>query len=165
MQNRILTNSRISRFIYEIMSYNVKVEYVKGVTNIFADLLSRLPRNEELKMILDYWERKECVIMRVNWHSEMNFASKFRNIVRLQQQDPALSEIRKSEPSIGEQGNPKYTLQGGIERLLIRAPAGTKGVDALWYICVPPLFCQYCSNEVVQISAHQPICGIATSCP
>ena len=30
------------------------VEYVKGVTNIFADLLSRLPRNEELKMILDY---------------------------------------------------------------------------------------------------------------
>ena len=47
MRNCKLTNSRTSRFIHEIMQYDIEIEYIQGPKNIFADLLSRLPRNEE----------------------------------------------------------------------------------------------------------------------
>ena len=66
LNNCKLRSSRISRYIHEIMSYNIKVENVKGTTNIFADLLSRLPRNQELSKLVDSRERKECVVMKIN---------------------------------------------------------------------------------------------------
>ena len=43
MRNCKLTSSRISRFIHEIMAYDIEIEYVRGTTNIFADMLSKPP--------------------------------------------------------------------------------------------------------------------------
>ena len=40
-----LTSSRISRYVHEIMANDVTVEYIKGTTNTFADILSRIPRH------------------------------------------------------------------------------------------------------------------------
>jgi RNase H. len=60
-----LTSSRISRYIHEIMSHDITVEYILGTTNVFADLLSRIPRNKS-SMSVDARERKEVAVMKLN---------------------------------------------------------------------------------------------------
>ena len=113
MQNCKLTSSRISRFIHEIMAYNIKVEYVKGTTNIFADLLSRLPRNNELSQTVDSRERKECIVMRIKC-PELNLTSQFRDIAKLQKQDATLSAIIETAPPLGKEGMSNYAMQDNI---------------------------------------------------
>ena len=46
-----LTSSRISRYIYEIMANDIVIEYIKGSTNTFADILSRIPRHNSIQSI------------------------------------------------------------------------------------------------------------------
>ena len=60
------------------MSYNIKVEYIKGTTNIFADLLSRFRSNQELNKLVDSRERKECVVMKINKCVHANLAAKLK---------------------------------------------------------------------------------------
>ena len=43
-----MTGSKLSRYIHEIMSHDIEIQYIKGTSNIFADMLSRIPRNQEL---------------------------------------------------------------------------------------------------------------------
>ena len=109
-----LNNSRISRFIHEIMSHKVKIEYIPGKQNIFADLLSRLPRNEELRQAINTRENKECIIMRLMTYAELNLAPKFKDIAKLQDEDPIVRTIKESAHSLESENSSKYAVQNGV---------------------------------------------------
>ena len=108
-----LTSSRISRYIHEIMSHDITVEYIRGTTNIFADLLSRIPRNKS-NMSVDARERNEVVVMKLDNSPDLNLAAKFKLIKDLQREDAVLREIIDKAPELGHEGDSKYALHGGI---------------------------------------------------
>ena len=114
IQNCKLTSSRISRFVHEIMAFDVKIEYIRGVDNIFADLLSRLPRNVELQKAIDFRDQKECVIMKLSGYTEVNFTPMMINLPDLQGKDPVLAEILKTAPALGSEGNSKFAKKNDI---------------------------------------------------
>lgn len=87
-----LTSSRISRFIHEIMAYNLSVEYIKGADNIFADLLSRLPRNQELARWTEPRENRECVIMRLGRENGFDMSKKIQGHRRNAEKRPSHSK-------------------------------------------------------------------------
>ena len=126
-----LTNSRISRFIHEILSYKVQVEYVPGKKNLFADLLSRLPRNQELRNLLETRESKEYVIMRIANCDDVNLTVKFRDIRQLQDQDPILSKIKSKAPQIEEEHTSKYAIKDNVLYKL----CGREHIA--WKTCIP----------------------------
>ena len=144
MQTCKLTSSRISRFVHEIMAHNVKIEYVKGATNIFADLLSRLPRNEELRNMIEMRERKECVVMRIGAGLGANVGPKLKNIVELQKLDPVLSILRRDAPMLGSEGNSKYALK---DEILYKLDGRAK---AVWKTYIPA-----CLEEEIILMYHQ----------
>ena len=94
-----LTSSRISRYIHEIMANDIEIEYIKGRTNTFADILSRIPRNNSIQSI-NARERNEVAIMKLKFSDSIDLSRKFRRIKDLQDKDPVISELKKNATSI-----------------------------------------------------------------
>ena len=101
LQKCRLTSSRISRYVHEIMSYNVYIQHVKGVENIFADTLSRLPRALESPNRIENRELKEVVVMRVSVTDRLNLKSRFKELGPQQRLAPELAALAQNAPEIG----------------------------------------------------------------
>ena len=96
------------------MSHDNEIEHIKGTTNIFADLLSRLPRNDEIGKMMDKRERKECVIMKLDNHAPLNLAAKFKDLTNMQKQDVAIAKLRARAPELANAGDSKYAIQDDV---------------------------------------------------
>ena len=93
MQRCKLTSSRISRYIHEIMAYNISIEHVKGTENTFADLLSRLTRARDAEKRLDERGVRDYAIMRLETKKSSDVARRLRNLAVLQEADPSLNAL------------------------------------------------------------------------
>ena len=69
--NRCKLTSSISRYIHEIMANDITIEYIKGKTNTFADILSRIPRHKCIQSI-DAREWNEVTIMKTKFDGSLN---------------------------------------------------------------------------------------------
>ena len=65
MQKCKLTNSKLSRYIHEITSYQIEVRHIPGKENIFSDLLSRQHIEESIPETLSHPQR-EVILMNLN---------------------------------------------------------------------------------------------------
>ena len=124
-----LTSSRISRYIHKIMANDITIEYIKGSTDIFAHILSRIPRHNCIQSI-DTRERNEVTIMKLKFDS-LNLSGKCKRIKDPQERDPILSEIKKKTPKIEEAGESKVAISDDLLYKL-------EGIDVMkWKIYVP----------------------------
>ena len=101
LQKCKLTSSRISRYIHEIMSYNIEIQHIRGTDNVFADTLSRLPRAAESLDHLESRDSREIVIMRTNVSDKLNLRSKFKDIGQQQRLAPELMAVVQDAPEVG----------------------------------------------------------------
>ena len=116
LQKCRLTSSRISRYIHEITAHNIDIQHVKGVDNVFADMLSRLPRAADPINRLECRENREVLIMRVNIQGKLNLSHKFKDLQDQQQSVPELRTIAQSAPEIGtlEANCGRFGVKDGI---------------------------------------------------
>lgn len=126
------------------MAYNIQIEYVRGSTNIFADLLSRLPRNEELRNMIEAREHKDCIVMRIEAAPGANLAPKFKNIVQLQSQDPVIGKLKEKAPRIGCHKNSIHAMK---DDMLYKLDGRSQPV---WKLYVPA-----CLEEELILTYHQ----------
>ena len=133
LQRCRLTSSRISRYIHEITSQDIAIEHVRGVNNVFADVLSRLPRARDSRGSLDHTERNEVVIMKIGVKEHLNLSNKMRNLAEIQLSDPVLSElINKINDDKNEKTNDdKYMIHN---KLLYKKVGREKKI---WKVCIP----------------------------
>ena len=133
LQKCKLTSSRISRYIHEIMSHDVSIVHIKGTENVFADVLSRLPRARDARERLDHTEKNEVVIMKMEVKECLNLSSKMRNLCELQLSDPVLSKIREKTLSIEHSDaiNSGYCIH---DNLLYKKVGKERKI---WKVCIP----------------------------
>ena len=84
--------------------------------NVFADMLSRLPRAAEYLNRIDNRGNREIMIMRVNVNEKLNLKSKFKDLSTQQQSSRELEDIARNAPEIGspEATNCKYEKKDNI---------------------------------------------------
>ena len=115
LQKCRLTSSRISRYIHESMSHHVDIQHVRGVDNVFADTLSRLPRAADAVNNLESRGNGEVIIMRLNVRDKLNLSRKFQDLLSQQQSVPELRTIAQAAPEIGtlEANCGRFGVKGG----------------------------------------------------
>ena len=133
LQKCKLTSSRISRYIHEIMTHDILIEHVKGTENIFADMLSRLPRAAESHGRLESRESREVVVLRVNVQEKLNLRTKFRDLAAQQQSVPELREIASKAPEIG--ANMSKECKYGMKEGLLYKKTGR--MEIAWKVYIP----------------------------
>ena len=133
LQKCRLTSSRISRYIHKIMSYNVDIQHVKGIENIFADTLSRLPRAPESHNRIENRDLKEVVVMRVGVTDRLNLKPRFKELGPQQRLAPELAALTQNAPEIGspEANGSSYRKKDG---LLYKK---TGQIELVWKVCLP----------------------------
>ena len=109
-----LTGSKLSRYIHEIMSHDIEIQYIKGSSNIFADMLSRIPRNQELQRFLDQRERKEHVVMALDKCVMWDMRNVLKDLESKQKADPIIQKLRETAKDIGVDHDAKYSLFDGL---------------------------------------------------
>ena len=126
MQRCKLTSSRISRYIHEIMAYNIHIEHVKGTANTFADLLSRLTRARDAEKRVDERGIRDYTIMRIETRKFNDITRKLKNLATLQAADPTLNTLLSIAKPIsqcdmneayGKKGEILYKLVGRDDRI------------------------------------------------
>ena len=140
MRNCKLTNSRISRFIHKIMANDIEIEYVKGTTNIFADMLSRIPRHNYNNTI-DVRERNEITIMKMRADGNLDLSKIFNKIKDIQDKDPELIKLKSQAPKIEEAGEKHIAIYNDMLYKLDGNDSET------WKIYVPPLIDEDINNS------------------
>jgi len=85
----------------------MEIEYIRGTTNIFADMLSRIPRHNYNKVI-DVREKNEVTIMKMSINGNLDLSKIFNKIKELQDKDPDLSKLKSQAPTIEDAGEKSY---------------------------------------------------------
>ena len=132
MQRCKLTSSRISRYIHEIMAYNIHIEHVKGTDNTFADLLSRLTRARDTERKVDERGVRDYTIMRVETRKSNDLIRKLKDLATLQVADPVLNILLSTAKQISQCSLDE--VYGVKDKILYKL---TGRDDKIWRACIP----------------------------
>ena len=95
------------------MANDIVIEYIKGSTNTFADILSRILRHNSIQSI-DARERNEVAIMKLKFSDKVDLSGKFIRIKDLQEKDPVINELKKKATQIEDAMDRKFAIYNDL---------------------------------------------------
>ncbi|KAJ4432323.1 hypothetical protein ANN_20942 [Periplaneta americana] len=108
-----LTNSRISRYVHEILAHDVTIRHIPGADNIFGDCLSRLNSKSGLPETITA-PAYEIAVMKMDSTRNGALTRKFRRIADLQQEDSTIRALMDKAREISQVKDEVYGLRSGI---------------------------------------------------
>jgi hypothetical protein len=90
-----LTSNRVTRWIMQIQEYDLQIVHISGTSNYFADILSRNPVGITTEQLNQVRKPKEILVAAINLNVDVNLKKELKDLVKLQEQDVKLIEIKQ----------------------------------------------------------------------